>query len=129
MAQKEKRNTKARRPKGKRLTEKRRKRRSTPKRTGLEYLEGIFTGMILGPTIREMLGQAAKTAPEGWVSEASDSCPCRCHVAPPLLGITCPPDCTEGKFRFDGCHECDCSTGKFYEKHQASRKKKTEAKK
>lgn len=75
------------------------------------------------PDIFSRLTTAIRTYIDTRINTPNDgngsNCPCACHFWGPIAGVTCPLTCplSAGSTRFDGCHDCDCKSGRFHSLH------------
>jgi len=67
--------------------------------------------------IRENLEKICEEIARRYTYRDRSGCQCPCHMWV-FAGIPCPPDCPDIFGHFDGCHECDCKSGKHYFIHR-----------
>jgi hypothetical protein len=70
----------------------------------------------MNPVIEETLAAVCEEIADRYARRDRSGCPCECHMWV-FVSISCPPDCPEIAGRFDGCHDCDCKTGKHRHFH------------
>ena len=78
-----------------------------------DRLHKLATGLFL---LADAFGLLDKAGPISSYVAPSGVCPCLCgHLA--IAGVACPESCPNRGNHFDGCHECNCETGRFYKNH------------